>query len=86
MNARSLAAVALTLLLLTVVLLGDDQVPEEKLSKEIIGTWRMVSAKYGGSETDLPNKKIVLKHITPTHHTWMRIEPDSGEVVTMAGG
>ncbi len=86
MNARSIASVVLTLLLLTVVLWADEQAPEEKLSKELIGTWKLVSAKYGGIDQGLPSQLICLKHITPTHQTWMRIESDSGEVVTIACG
>ena len=86
MNVRSIALVALTLLLLTVVLLADGQVPEEKLSKELIGTWKLVSGKYGGRTAILSSRVIILKHITPTHHTWMHIDSESGEVTNMAGG
>ena len=85
MNARLLTAIGL-MLVLPLGLLGEESVPEGQLAKELIGTWRMVSAKYGGSESELPTQLTVLKHLTPTHMTWMRAVPDSGEVVAMACG
>jgi hypothetical protein len=85
MNARLLTAIGL-MLVFPLGLLGEEPTPEGQLAKELIGTWRMVSAKYGGSESELPTQLTVLKHVTPTHMTWMRAVPDSGEVVAMACG
>ncbi|MGE3776919.1 MAG: hypothetical protein AB7F89_07040 [Pirellulaceae bacterium] len=65
---------------------ADDPVPEVELSKQLVGTWKMVSAKFGGKESDLPTRLTVLKHVTPTHMTWMRSDPKTGEVVAMASG
>lgn len=86
MNARSIASVALTLLLLTVVLLADDQVPGEKLSKELIGTWKLVSGKINGQDLDISNKGTALMHITPTHKTVIHIRPNDGEVYGVGCG
>jgi hypothetical protein len=86
MNARSIASVVLTLLFLPVVSVADAQIPDEKLSKELVGTWKVVSSKFGGRDSDLPKRLNILKHITPTHMTWMRADPKSGEVVAMACG
>jgi hypothetical protein len=85
MRSRLLFATAL-MLVLPLSLLAQEEVPEEQLPKELIGTWKMVSAKFGGQTSELPQRLHVLKHITPTHMTWMRIQPESGEVVAMACG
>ena len=63
----------------------DLSVPQDQLPKELVGTWKLVSATYGGRESSLPTQMLVLKHMTPTHETWMRIDPKSREVVAMAG-
>jgi hypothetical protein len=65
---------------------ATDEVPEDKLATEIVGTWRMISAKYAGQENDLPKQFIALKHVTPVHMTWLRIEGDTGNVVALGGG
>ena len=86
MNVRSIAALTLTLLLLTVVLWADDQAPEEKLSKELIGTWKIVSTKFNGQDIDFTGKGTALKHITPTHMTAIHIGPDNEEVYGVSCG
>ena len=73
-------------LLLPVCLIADDPVPEAQLPQQLVGTWKMVSAKYNGIENPLPAQMEVIKHVTPTHMTWFRADPDSGEVVSMASG
>ncbi len=52
----------------------------------LVGTWKMVSAKFGGQESDLPKQLKVLKHITPAQMVWVRVNPDTGVVTAMAGG
>lgn len=84
-------AVRLTLPTLLVALLAsqlraEEPVPKDQLREKLIGTWKLVSFKADGVENDLPTCLTVLKHITPTHMTWMRIKPDTTEVVTMACG
>lgn len=68
------------------IAVADDPVPEAELPKQLVGTWKMVSAKFGGEDSDLPTRLTVLKHITPTHMTWMRSDQKTGEVVAMASG
>jgi hypothetical protein len=53
--------------------------------EKLVGTWRLISAKYGGQESTLPQEGITLKHITPTHFTWMTYE-DKTTLITRAGG
>jgi hypothetical protein len=56
-----------------------------KLDDKIIGTWKLVSAKYGGEEVKFPEGSTTLKHVTPTHFTWLTYEQD-GKMVRCAGG
>jgi hypothetical protein len=65
---------------------AEDPVPKEQLREKLVGTWKMISFKANDVENDLPTRLTVLKHITPTHMTWMRINPETSEVVTMACG
>jgi hypothetical protein len=55
--------------------------PENKL----IGTWKMLSAKYGGEESKLPEGLTTLKHVTPTQFMWATYDKD-GLVSRAAGG
>jgi hypothetical protein len=41
---------------------GNKDADESKL----IGTWKLVSAKYGNREIDVSKLGTTLKHITPT--------------------
>ena len=73
-------------LLFPLALCAADPVPDDQLSTELIGTWKMISAKFGGRESNLPSRLDVLKHVTLTHVTWMRSDPKTGNVVAMACG
>jgi hypothetical protein len=58
---------------------------EPKAENKLIGTWKLVSAKYGGQESSLPQDSTTLKHITPTHYMWASYDKD-GKVYRSAGG
>jgi len=60
--------------------------PVDKVEHKLIGTWKMLSANYGGSENDIPKRLIVLKYVTQTHFIWIRINPENQEIVQSAGG
>lgn len=51
----------------------------------LVGTWKLVSAKYGGNVSDLPTRMTMLKHVTPTQFMWVRYDKD-GKVSGAAGG
>lgn len=55
-------------------------------TNELVGTWRLVSASYGGRESDLPKRVTMLKQITPTHFLWTRIDSTTGQIRDAAGG
>jgi hypothetical protein len=76
-------------LLLAIVALGwgspGTRADEPGLPDRLIGTWRLVSAKYGGQEVTFPEGITTLKHITPSQFHWLSHGPD-GVVTRAAGG
>jgi len=52
---------------------------------KLVGTWKMVSAKYGGQEFTFPDGMTTLKHVTPAHFMWASYDKD-GVVSRTAGG
>jgi hypothetical protein len=59
----------------------SDAKPENKL----VGTWMLLSAKYGGQASELPDEAIMLKHVTPAQFMWVTYGKD-GKVTRAAGG
>jgi hypothetical protein len=51
-----------------------------------IGTWRLVSAKYNGVESDLPRSGVTLKHITPGNFVWLTYDSETKKITRAAGG
>jgi hypothetical protein len=51
----------------------------------LVGTWKLVSAKYGGQEYAFPEGTMHIKHITPTQFMWATYD-ESGTVTRAAGG
>src|SRR5512138_343792 len=56
-----------------------------KSDNSLVGTWKMVSAKYGGQESKLPEGVTTVKHVTPTQFMWASYDKD-GQVTRAAGG
>lgn len=54
-------------------------------SHELIGTWRLISSKYGGQEFQLSTDLSIVKHVTPEQFMWARYDKQ-GVVVYAAGG
>jgi hypothetical protein len=59
--------------------------PKGVTENKMLGTWKLVSAKYGGEESTLPKEATTLKHVTPTHYTWATYGTD-GKVSRTQGG
>jgi hypothetical protein len=53
-----------------------------------VGTWRLVSFKYGDAIefTDFPKDHVKLKHVTPTHFVWILYSAEGKQVERTAGG
>jgi hypothetical protein len=66
-------------------LAADEPKGEGAAANKLLGTWKLVSAKYGGRESTLPKEATTLKHVTPTHYMWVTFDKD-GEVTRTQGG
>jgi hypothetical protein len=51
----------------------------------LVGTWRLVTAKYGGSEYSFPAGTTTVKHVTPAQFLWASYGTD-GNITRAAGG
>ena len=58
---------------------------DAKPDPALVGTWKLVSAKYGGEESKLPEGSTTLKHVTPSQFMWASYDKD-GQVTRAAGG
>jgi hypothetical protein len=58
---------------------------EAKPDNELVGTWKLVSAKYNGQENKLPDGLTMLKHVTPVQFMWAIYDKD-GKVESALGG
>jgi hypothetical protein len=63
----------------------DDPKGDAKGEQKLVGTWKVVSAKYGGEEVKWPEGTTTVKHVTPTHFMWATYDKD-GKVIQAAGG
>jgi hypothetical protein len=50
--------------------------PKTEAGNKLVGTWKPVSAEYGGKPSSLPETSTTLKHITPTHYSWFTHDAD----------
>ena len=82
--SRSLAAI---IALAVTAATGRADEPKEgaKADNKLVGTWKLVSAKYGGNEFKFPEGNTMLKHVTPTQFMWATYDND-GKVTRAAGG
>jgi len=87
MNSRTAFWVAVCLFLSGFLNVGAQEERREKRN-QLIGTWRLVSTKYGETkeQTDYPATSMRVKIINPTHFAWMEIQSGSKKVISSAGG
>ena len=59
-----------------------------KTSASHLGTWQLISFKYGDAKdfSDFPKEQRRIKSITETHFTWVEYQVASGKAESMAGG
>ena len=63
----------------------DSKKAEAMTENKLVGTWKMVKAKYGGREYDIPEGTTEFKHVTPAHFMLAAIDKD-GIVRAAIGG
>jgi hypothetical protein len=64
---------------------ADEPKRDAKSDNKLVGTWKLVSAKYGGQEFKFPEGHTMVKHVTPTQFMWVTYDKD-GNVTRTAGG
>jgi hypothetical protein len=64
---------------------ADEPKRDAKSDNKLVGTWKLVSAKYGGEEFKFPEGDTMVKHVTPTQFMWATYDKD-GKVTRAAGG
>src|SRR5262245_22243207 len=64
---------------------GDPKQAETRTENKLIGTWKMVKAKYGGNEVTIPEGTTEFKHVTSAHFMLAAIDKD-GKVLAAIGG
>jgi hypothetical protein len=64
------------------------QQPSGKGSGTHLGTWQLISSKYGDAKdfSDFPKEQRRVKLITATHFTWVQYDAANKKVESMAGG
>jgi len=78
---RNRLALVCISLLVTQTVLGDDQKPKfDQLKQELPGTWECVSFQ------EAPKEILHIKHITPTHYTWVTYDRQMNAILATSGG
>lgn len=74
----------LTLLLVQSLIRADDNpnaVPDDRrIKRELPSTWNCIS------NTNLPDEIQFIKHVTPTHWTWLLFDRQKNAIVSVSGG
>ena len=63
----------------------DEPKGKAEPQNKLVGTWKMVSGKYGGKEVKYPEGITHIKHVTPTQFMWATYD-QGGMVARAAGG
>jgi hypothetical protein len=64
---------------------ADPEAAPTKADNKLVGTWKCISAKYGGKDAQRPEGFTHVKHVTPTQFMWA-IYDGEGKVSTTLGG
>jgi len=85
MNRTPITLVAAAFVLAAAVV-AQQETP--KTSASHLGTWQLISFKYGDAKdfSDFPKEQRRIKSITETHFTWVEYQVASGKAESMAGG
>ncbi len=67
---------------------ADDSANGESSGFPLQGAWRCVAAKYGSTRDfqDVPASTKMIKLVTGTHFTWVRVNSDTMEISSAGGG
>src|SRR6266404_5069649 len=78
-------AVAVSFALAATHAVAEKPKSDSKAENKLVGTWKLISAKYGEREQKFPEGITMVKHVTPTQFMWAMYDQD-GTVTRAAGG
>ena len=83
---KALIVIVLAAVVLAATLVAQQ--PTAKGSGTHLGTWQLVSTKYGDAKdfSDFPKEQRRVKLITATHFTWVQYDVATKKVESTAGG
>ena len=58
----------------------------DEIRQKLVGSWRILSASFGGVPSELHKNSITIKHITPVHIIWIGYQPEDRKIFRSAGG
>lgn len=67
---------------------GSDQKRVVENDEQLIGSWKMVSYRYGNDSIfrEVPIFTKFVKHLTKSHFTWVSYQEDGNMIVGAGGG
>src|SRR5688572_28898745 len=85
--AQTAARLVMVIALMAVTTTANsaESKPDAKPENKLVGTWKMVSAKYGGEVFNIGEGLTTFKHVTPSQFMWVTYDKD-GKVTRTAGG
>jgi hypothetical protein len=78
-------AIAVTFAVAATHAVSDEPKSVTKEENRLLGTWKLVSAKFGGTEFKIPEGNTQVKHVTPVQFMWAWYDKD-GKVTGALGG
>jgi len=85
MHAAWCLVTIVALAVITTTVRSAESKSDARTENKLVGTWRMVSAKYGGEEYKWEEGITTVKHVTPTQFMWASYDKD-GKITRSAGG
>jgi hypothetical protein len=64
---------------------AEPDTDSKKADNKLVGSWKCISAKYGGKDAPRPEGYTHVKHVTPTQFMWAIYDAE-GKVSTVLGG
>jgi hypothetical protein len=86
-DVKKQAVRSLPMIVALAITLGVVSAAEPKANSEnkLVGTWKLLSAKYGGEEHKFGEGITTIKHVTPAQFMWASYDKD-GKLTRSAGG
>ncbi len=85
---KKIGSILITIVTLMFAQAMVGQQASDKGGARHLGTWQLVSTKYGDAKefSDYPKERRRLKLITATHFTWVDYDTNTKKIASSAGG